>query len=218
MAICVHYDDADNYANLYFWDPTVPMCNVGDVLLNGPQDLESHFSAKECIKVLRVIDAKASDWFYRNVIEQTGQARHQAFTEACGYVWDHFGAHALPFSDYNLNPEEELMQMSVPNKATKAAPAKEKAPKEPKVPAKSALEKWADKNGFTMDSTIGYGADKEGKAYSKENCPKRGASAERWKASYKDGMTLAEYAKAGGRKDDLDWDTAASRGWIKVSK
>ena len=215
MAICIHYDDADNFASIHHWDDEVPMCNVGDVLIKDRHDLEHHYSAKEIIKVLRVVDPKASNWFYENVIVQTGSSCRAAFSETSDWVLSHLITHALPFEDYNLNPEEELMIMNAPVKATKKAEAK---PAKEKVPTKSALEKWADATGNTMDSTIHFGADKEGKAYSKENCPKRGKSAERWQATYKEGMTLADYAKAGGRKDDLVWDTADHRKWVIVKK
>ena len=48
---------------------------------------------------------------------------------------------------------------------------------------------------------------------SKEN-PKRGGAAERFKL-YKSGMTVAEYIAAGGKVQDVAWDS--KKGYIKVA-
>ena len=94
--------------------------------------------------------------------------------------------------------------------AKKTAPTKTAAKPEVKkaAPAKKAEAAAAKKPGrapaFTDDMKI--------KVLVGEN-PKRGSAAERF-ALYKNGMTVAAYLDAGGKRPDISWDS--KQGWIQV--
>ena len=82
--------------------------------------------------------------------------------------------------------------------AKKAAPAKKKA---------AAKEEGAGRGRAPNISD-----DAKIKLLVKEN-PKRAAAAERFDL-YKNGMTVAEYLKAGGKRADVNWDV--KQGFIEV--
>ena len=50
----------------------------------------------------------------------------------------------------------------------------------------------------------------------KKNPKREGTAAHARFALYRDGMTVAEFIKAGGTRADLAWDSAASRGLVKI--
>ena len=94
--------------------------------------------------------------------------------------------------------------------AAAASGGKVKAEKQPKAEKKGRAREFGDDHVIAMQN------DKDGKAYGKDNNPKRaGTNAATAFAKYKDGMTVAAFLKAGGSLADLRNDT--TKKFIKVT-
>lgn len=67
------------------------------------------------------------------------------------------------------------------------------------------------------DEVIRMLADSNGVTYGPNNNPKRpGSRSEKEFKLYRDGMTVGEYIKAGGRRSGINWDEA--KGFIALEK
>ena len=90
--------------------------------------------------------------------------------------------------------------------AEKKAEASGKSAGQGEALKKAAAEKKAKREQEDANTVI--------RLLVKEN-PKRGESKKRFEL-YKDGMTVAAFLTAGGRRADLKWDTDTKRNYIKL--
>jgi hypothetical protein len=104
---------------------------------------------------------------------------------------------------------QETMASAATESAPRKRAAKPDTSKAPKTPKAKTVA------GFPATAMIRMQKDSEGNVYGDSNNPKRKGSAAAKKFSkYRDGMTLAEYVKAGGTANGVKYDI--EHGYIKV--
>lgn len=198
---------------------THPLVQYGDSLICGPDDVLTQYNL---LDLWWICQAAGGEFLKKRVmtgIPAQGVVRHSKRVEAAreftGEIWEHLLSAAQP------PPEDDaaiLYQIRLDRRAVieegvrRMADAKKEAAKtESKKEAPAKTAKYADADTIHMLS------DKDGKAYGKDNNPKRegSASAQRF-ALYKDGMSVKQFVDKGGKLADISWDV--SKGFIKIEK
>lgn len=101
------------------------------------------------------------------------------------------------------------------NGPKQASAPKAAAPKAPKVAKPKAEPKPRTHGGFRDQQVITIGKDKDGQTWGPEHNPKRaGSDAHKLFTLYRQGMTVADFVKAGGTGAALKYDS--TKGYITV--
>jgi len=200
-----------------------PLVQYGDALLSGPEDVLTQYGLHQLPLLLRVIGDEHLTRRVLSAVPDPGVAREVKRREAAEqhtaavFAALEARAKAPPASparvcelirrDRELYSEERRKMPEVTNTAaggkSKAAAAAKPA-KDVKPPR------------YPSDSVITLLADKDGKAYGKNNNPKRaGSKAAEHFALYTSGMKVGKFIEAGGTLADLAFDEGKK--FIKVA-
>lgn len=205
-----------------------PLIQYGDAILTGPEDVTRQYSLVEMPRFLALLGDEelrvtvlaevhpdlglsGRDRLDR-VAARAGAVWHRLLSVAVGVPSDPSEVLAVVRSDRAAMAEQQRKETTVAEEKTKPAKA-------PKAAAAPKPAKEAKPPKFAYDSTIKMLADKAGKAYGKDNNPKRaGSSAAERFAFLKDGMTVKKFCDAVGSETaamaDLAW--GVDKGQLQV--